>query len=105
MEQSREGEVLEFRCRVGHAYSAESLHADHADSVERALWAALRALEENAALVRRLADRASKRGHNRSAAMFQSRAGSLEQEAATVRTILERRLPELLGSPETAAER
>jgi two-component system, chemotaxis family, protein-glutamate methylesterase/glutaminase len=100
--ETREGDVLEFRCRVGHAYSADSLQADHSDSMERALWAALRALEENAALVRRLADRADKRGHDRSAKQFLTRARSLEQEASTVRTILERRLPELQRSFETA---
>ncbi len=41
-----DGPVLRFRCRVGHAWSAESLLAQQADGVEGALWMALRALED-----------------------------------------------------------
>jgi two-component system chemotaxis response regulator CheB len=44
-----------FRCHVGHAFSLPSIVAEQADEVERALWAAARALEEGAALSRRLA--------------------------------------------------
>lgn len=44
-----------FRCHVGHAFSLSSLAAEQAEEVERALWAAARALEEGAALSRRLA--------------------------------------------------
>jgi two-component system chemotaxis response regulator CheB len=46
-----------FRCRVGHAYTSESLVAEHDDALEDALWAALRSLEENATLARRMAKR------------------------------------------------
>jgi two-component system chemotaxis response regulator CheB len=46
---------LRFRCRTGHAYSAKSLMADQTSALEGALWTALRALEESAALARRVA--------------------------------------------------
>lgn len=45
-----------FRCRVGHLYSPESLLVDQSESVEKALWAAIRNLEEQAELSERLAD-------------------------------------------------
>ncbi len=45
---------LRFRCRVGHAYTARSLLAAENAGLEDALWAALRALEEQEALTRRL---------------------------------------------------
>jgi two-component system chemotaxis response regulator CheB len=48
-----------FRCHVGHAFSLASVAAEQADSVERALWAAVRALDEAAALTQRCAARAS----------------------------------------------
>jgi len=54
----RDGDLLLFRCRVGHAFSADALVAQQAESLEAALWTALRALEEHAALNRRLAARA-----------------------------------------------
>jgi two-component system chemotaxis response regulator CheB len=44
-----------FRCHVGHAFTASSLVAAQSDEVERALWSAMRALEEGAALSERMA--------------------------------------------------
>ncbi len=53
----QDGELLRYRCRVGHAYSAESMIEAENESVERALWAAVRTLEETAQLSRRIARR------------------------------------------------
>jgi two-component system chemotaxis response regulator CheB len=49
-------DLLRFRCRVGHGYSAESLGLEHDRAVEDALWAAVRSVEEQASLARRMAD-------------------------------------------------
>jgi two-component system chemotaxis response regulator CheB len=48
-----------FRCHVGHAFSLPALASEQAEAQERALWAAVRTLEESAALSRRSAARAS----------------------------------------------
>lgn len=62
-----EDEPLRFRCRVGHAYGLESLIVNHGEALEAALWAALRALEERAGLLDRLATRFANRGNERQA--------------------------------------
>jgi two-component system chemotaxis response regulator CheB len=70
----RDGDLLRFRCHVGHAFSAESLMADQAEALETALRAALRLLEENAALARRMSARASERNHTTSMTRFEETA-------------------------------
>jgi two-component system chemotaxis response regulator CheB len=81
-------ELLRFRCRVGHAYTAESLLADHDESLESALWVALRALEESASLSRRLANNARLGGHTLLTSSFEDRASETEQHAGVIRRML-----------------
>ena len=83
-----EDSLLRFRCRVGHAYTASSLLAQHAESLETALWVALRTLEESASLNRRLADRAKNDNQLLSAASFMENAVQTEQQAEVIRKVL-----------------
>lgn len=53
----KDDELLRFRCRVGHAYTAEALREALNESSEEALWASMRVMEEKAALLRRMAPR------------------------------------------------
>lgn len=46
--------VLGYRCRVGHTFSPESLLSRQLETLERALWAAVVALEERGELCERL---------------------------------------------------
>ena len=83
-----EGGILRFRCRVGHIYSPDSMLAAQTDSVDRALWAALRSLEERAALTRRMAERARRRRLAGLATAFDQRASAAEEHAAAVKEML-----------------
>jgi len=51
----KDEEMVHFRCRVGHSYGADSLATELSAASETALWAAVRALEEKAAMQRRVA--------------------------------------------------
>jgi len=44
-----------YRCHVGHAFTAKALLSDQRESIERALWGALRALKERAKVLSNLA--------------------------------------------------
>lgn len=52
----KNGDLVKFRCRVGHTYGTESLREELSEGSEAALWAAMRALEEKAAMQRRVAE-------------------------------------------------
>lgn len=84
-----DGDLLRYRCRVGHAYTAETLVAHQSDQLEAALWTALRALEEHGALSRRLAGRAHGRGHFHSASTFTEQAMAAEHHASVIRDVLD----------------
>lgn len=50
-----------YRCRIGHGWSAEALLGAHDLEFERALWTALRSLDEKTALARRMQENAGDR--------------------------------------------
>lgn len=84
----REGNLVRFRCRVGHAWTSEALLASQAETLDAALWTALRALEESASLSRELAERARSRGHDRLAERMTDHAILAERRASTIRDVL-----------------
>ena len=87
--------ISEFRCRVGHRYSPESLVEAQASAYESAVWAAVRALEEQASLARDLHERALLRGDQRTALRFAQRAATASDQAAIIR---ERLIPGLAAA-------
>ncbi|MBE9110800.1 chemotaxis protein CheB [Nodosilinea sp. LEGE 07298] len=84
----RDGHLLRFRCHVGHAYSLDSLIAEQADDLERALWTAVRAIEERAALSRRLEAYAKEQNRPKSAEQFAKRAADAEHNVDLVKQII-----------------
>ncbi len=81
-------QMVRFRCRVGHAYTASSLGLEQSDEVERALWAAMRGMEEAAALARRMAERAELGKHPRLAKQYRDRAEGKMEQAELLRNLI-----------------
>jgi two-component system chemotaxis response regulator CheB len=81
-------DVLRFRCRVGHAWSPESLAAEQGDEVEAALWVAIRSLEEKAALRRRLSRAATERANDPAADFHAEKADEAAERARTIRRLV-----------------
>lgn len=86
-------ESQEFRCRVGHAFSANALLEAHSESVEAALWAGIRALQEQASLTRHLARKAERRGDRLTAQRLNDRGQAADQHAERIESILLTRMP------------
>jgi two-component system chemotaxis response regulator CheB len=55
----KEHEGKLFHCRVGHAFSSESLHEAHDEALERAIWTTIRMLGEKIILHRTLEQKAA----------------------------------------------
>ena len=85
--ETKAGPSLQFRCHVGHAYSPDSLLADHADGLERALWSAVRTFDERASLLRRLGER---KYHAESVGThWKAKSKELEGHAEVIRKLLQ----------------
>jgi|GraSoiStandDraft_4_1057263.scaffolds.fasta_scaffold83806_2 two-component system chemotaxis response regulator CheB len=83
-----ENGVAVFRCHVGHSYGPRTLADMQGTEVERALWTAVRMLEDRQALLRRLAEQSTSREQIRSARRFTSQADEATRQADTVRAAL-----------------
>jgi two-component system, chemotaxis family, protein-glutamate methylesterase/glutaminase len=84
----KRGQTLRFRCRVGDAFTADAMLEDQRLDVERALWAAMRVLEENPELSTRLTTRARKGGHAFARKRYEGRAEESKRNARIIRELL-----------------
>lgn len=76
-----------YRCRVGHAWTADALLGARDQEVENALWIAIRSLQEKAKLSRRLAEQVSP-------GMLRERYDAIAKEAENATAVLGNRLSE-----------
>ncbi|HLG73524.1 MAG TPA: chemotaxis protein CheB [Chloroflexota bacterium] len=83
-----EGGVLRFRCRVGHAYTAEHLLSGQSQEIESAVWMAVRTLEEKAQLSDKLCKRAQSHGLKYAAQRFERDSIESLQAAERLREVL-----------------
>jgi two-component system chemotaxis response regulator CheB len=83
-----DGELVRYRCRVGHAYSSETMQAEQVNSLESALWTALKVLEENATLLRRIMKRSKRTGMDFTLQSITKRLKLAEQRAQLLRGVL-----------------
>jgi two-component system, chemotaxis family, protein-glutamate methylesterase/glutaminase len=86
--EMKDSKLLRFRCQVGHAYTIDSMMSEHSEAVERALWIALRALEERSTMADKLARRAQESNQKMVAARFRETAQETEEHADVLRRIL-----------------
>ena len=85
-----EGSVVRYRCHTGHAYSLQTLLAETADDIEKALWNAVRAIEERSFLLRAVERRARDAGDSALADRAGADAARDEANAERVRRLTTR---------------
>ncbi len=84
----RDGALVRFRCRTGHAFSIDSVLAEQSERIEEALWVALKALDENASLSRRMAKQARQNNHIWLAERLEARVRDVERNTILLRQVL-----------------
>jgi two-component system chemotaxis response regulator CheB len=82
------GSLSHFRCHTGHAFTGEVLLACQKDEVEAALWSAVRALDEQSLLLRRLCERESAAGPAEIASRQSQQAAAAETHSNVIRGLL-----------------
>jgi len=90
LREVHDGDVLRFRCRVGHAYTSQTMLEAQGEAVEKALWTAVRSLEERSILIGKLAENARARGHDGVAALFDDRSMALSRDVEMLRDLIGR---------------
>jgi two-component system chemotaxis response regulator CheB len=86
-------DIDRFECHVGHSFTSRILAALQDGRLEGALWTALRNLEENAALRRRLGTRARNAGLKTLAETYDQQAADSDKRASVLRALLLERAP------------
>jgi hypothetical protein len=81
-----ESESPAYCCLVGHRYSAMSLLEAHSETQEKALWAAVVALEESGVIVQRVAGEFPPEVGER----LRSQATRKQEQALEIRKVLEK---------------
>ena len=84
--EMKSGKLMWFQCRVGHSYSIEILVDAQDDSVERLLWGAVKALEEQSEYIARMAEWSG--DDSDVAKRYKIRSSRLKKQAEVIREIV-----------------
>ncbi len=99
-----DGNMLRYRCHVGHAYTAEAMLAAETDEIEQLLSRLLRSHRDRAEVVRRMAALERSLHNNREADQLEARAREYEENAELMQRLLADRNGGLLPAADTRAE-
>ncbi len=89
--ETQEGGLSHYRCYLGHAYSPYALDEEQSENAERALWHAIRQLEEQATFCRGLAGKSRGDSMRRFVRDLERKADEAERDAAVIREMLQRK--------------
>lgn len=85
-----EEQPARYRCHIGHGYTTRTLLEDQDETIEEALWVALRTLKERSKMLEKLADNETQNGRTRTAETFRENAVTTEKYAEALKKLLEK---------------
>jgi two-component system, chemotaxis family, protein-glutamate methylesterase/glutaminase len=88
-EETTEG-MTQFACAIGHRFSPESFSEAHRDALERALWIAVRTLENRKQIHSLLGERAKAQGDKAGFNNMEEIAAAAESDMALIKDIISR---------------
>jgi two-component system chemotaxis response regulator CheB len=88
LRELRDEKLRRYRCRLGHAFTAESLLEGQSEAIEYALWAAVRTMEDRVRILMNLANGRREQNHNKIAATYETQAKELQRHAQQIRKML-----------------
>ena len=86
--QLGDDEPLKLRCHVGHSFTGEVFSKEQSQSVENALWSAVRVMEEKVTFSRQLAVRKRRQNLHKAADSYERQASALDSEVTRVRDLI-----------------
>lgn len=81
-------EPLRFRCHTGHSFTANVFFSEQTQSIENALWSAVRAMEEKVTFSRQMAERMESYHLQDAATKCTDHANQLDAEVSIIREII-----------------
>jgi two-component system chemotaxis response regulator CheB len=88
--EEKSGDMAHFRCHVGHSFSPETLSETHKEALERALWAAVRTLNERVTMHRQFLRRERNAGEDLLFKRFEESVAAAERDVRLLREIIAR---------------
>ncbi len=86
--EQHDGDFVFYRCRVGHAFSPETLYEQKGGAMEDALWTAIQVLEEQRELTERLMRRARNQGNEALSRRLETRSKRYRERIKMVKDAL-----------------
>jgi two-component system chemotaxis response regulator CheB len=94
LRELHDAKLLGYRCHTGHAYSAKTLLAEQSESLEAALWNAIRMMKEQAMLLSKMAAKARCNQHHLAADRYEIQMQTLQESAELIRRSLQTKIEE-----------
>lgn len=97
--------LLRYRCYVGHAFTSKALIREQSEATEKALWIALRTLEERSRLLKTMSDRYAQNGSASLAKVHQERSQEALEHSILIRNLIRNLRTIAENSPEETSDK